>query len=65
MECLLGENKAQRGRVERHERVGFAQLLAKRIVHVFGEREFARGQNLKGNREKRRQVLIASRSPSE
>lgn len=64
MECLLGENKTQRGRMERHERVGFAQLLAKWIVHVFGEREFARSQNLKRNRKKKRQVPIAFRSPS-
>lgn len=62
---MLGENKTQRGRMKRHERVGFAQLLAKRIVHVFGEREFARSQNLTGNRGKRRHVQIASRSPSE
>ena len=36
--------------MERHERVGFTQLLAKRIVHVFGERELARSQNLGKNR---------------
>ena len=40
--------------MERHERVGFTQLLAKRIVHVFGERELARSQNLEKKNEKRR-----------
>lgn len=45
--------------MERHERVGFTQLLAKRIVHVFGERELARSQNLekKSKREGRYRLL--------
>lgn len=44
---FVAGNKGEREGVQGQERVGLAQLLAERVVHLFGQGELAGSQNLR------------------